>query len=144
CSMERAAPAPVTHFGAGVASPAGTAVVQPGDTVWRISRRYRLPLRDIIDLNALAPPYPIRAGQRLKLPPPVDYKVRPRDTLYGVARVFNVPVSRLVEVNNLESPYRLKAGQVLRIPSRVARREEPPASTLAAARAPRQDAVTAE
>ncbi len=109
--------APVFKLGTKIDSASGVATVREGDTLWRISQRYRLPLRDIIDMNKLSPPYPLALGQRILLPPPMDYKVQERDTLHGVARTFGVSVSQLVRVNKLAAPYRLRIGQVLRIPS---------------------------
>lgn len=117
CFERTAPPAPVTQLGTHLDSAAGAVMVREGDTLWNISQRYRLSVRDIIDLNEIDPPYAIRDGQRLKLPPPVDYRVGANDTLYGVSRMFGVPVSQLVKMNNLPPPYRLAAGQVLRIPS---------------------------
>jgi len=110
-------PAPVFHFGLKPDSTAGGVIISPDDTLWNISQRYRLPLRDIIDLNGLKPPYALASGQRLKLPPPVDYTVGDRDTLRSVAYMFDVPVSKLAQVNGLNAPYALRPGMVLRIPS---------------------------
>ncbi len=99
-------------------SKTGAMIVNKGDTLWKISKRYRLPLRNIIDLNKLKPPYTLNKGQRLKLPPPLEYKVRKRDSLHRVSRMFDVSVYQLVRLNNLQQPYNLKIGQNLRIPSR--------------------------
>lgn len=94
-------------------------MVREGDTVWRISERYRLPLRDIIDINGLRAPYHLSAGQRLQLPPPQEYKATSGDTVTGIARMYGVPASQLVSANKLKAPYHLKQGQVLRIPAAV-------------------------
>ena len=130
CGERTSAPAPVTHMGV-QASPAGMVTVQSGDTLWNIASRYRLPLRDIIALNGLVPPYKLSPGHRLTLPPPMDYRVGAHDTLYRVARMFDVPLSQLVKTNSLQSPYRLKTGQVLRIPSAVAPQETRDAPVVA-------------
>ncbi|MDD9901723.1 MAG: M23 family metallopeptidase [Alphaproteobacteria bacterium] len=126
-------PAPVMHFGANVDSPTGAMIVREGDTLWSIATRYRLPLRDIIDLNNMHPPYHLAAGQRLRLPPPAEYKVGANDTLHRVSRMFNVSLSQLVRMNNLRAPYGLRVGQTLRLPSRSGR-----TVTLAQKPAPRQ------
>lgn len=101
-------------------SAAGAVVVAPGDTLYAISRRYEVPLRDLIELNKLAPPYTLEPGQRLALPSARQYIVQPGDTLYGVSRMFSVDVSELTRLNNLTPPYAIKAGQPLRLPSPAA------------------------
>lgn len=109
-------PAPVTQLGLRAGNAAGIATVQPGDTLYALAQRYRLPLRGIIDLNGISPPYTITAGQRLMLPPPTDYTARAGDNVTQVASMFAVPVSDIVRTNNLKPPFALKTGQVLRIP----------------------------
>ncbi len=123
-------PAPVTKYGAGAgAGSAGIHTVSKGETVYKISERYRLPMQDIIAVNNLSPPYMLDVGQRLELPPPREYRVRPGDTLYGVARLFNVSSNAVARLNDLRAPYKLSSGQVLRLPS-------PVTQTVAAAPAP--------
>jgi murein DD-endopeptidase MepM/ murein hydrolase activator NlpD len=119
CAAPQAAP--VHNFGTRVDSAAGAGVVmvREGDTVFGISERYRLPLRDIIDLNGLKPPYHLKTAQRLQLPPPNEHKTAAGDTVTGVARLYGVPVSQIVSINKLAAPYQLRTGQVLRIPSSV-------------------------
>lgn len=96
---------------------AGIHSVAEGDTLWRISQRYNLPMRDIMDLNHLRPPYNLDIGDRLKLPPPREYRVRSGDTLYAVSRLFNVEMSQIARLNHLSAPYRINEGQTLRLPS---------------------------
>lgn len=121
CAAPQAAP--VHNLGTRVDSAAGAGVVmvREGDTVFGISERYRLPLRDIIDLNGLKPPYHLKAAQRLQLPPPNEHKTAAGDTVTGIARLYGVPASQIVSLNKLSSPYQLDVGQVLRIPSGVNR-----------------------
>jgi len=119
-SPRNAGPAPVYHFGGQAQSYAGAGdiVAQKGDTLWNVSQRYGVELRDIIDANNLAPPYRLSPGQRLRLPPPERHKVEEQDTLYQLSRMYGVPVSQLVRINRLRKPYLLKVGQVVRIPAR--------------------------
>lgn len=126
-------PAPVLHLGVHPDSVSGAVMVQEGDNLWRVAQRYRLPLRDIIDLNNMTPPYALRTGQRVRLPPPLEHKVGERDTLYGIARIYGVPVSQLVRNNRLKQPYTLKIGQVVRIPSSRLRQEQQPVKRAAKA-----------
>ncbi len=118
--MGSRSPAPVIHHGqhSGAGS-AGVHNVVSGDTLYSISSAYRLPMRDIALLNRMNAPFKLREGQRLRLPPPREYKVQSGDTLYRVSRMFSVNSSEIVRLNGLNSPYILRLGQVLRLPSVV-------------------------
>ncbi len=94
-------------------------VVQSGDTLYSISNRYQIEMRDIAYINKLNAPFNLAGGQRLKLPPPQKYKVRSGDTLYEISRLFNTNTSDVARQNNLAAPYKLKAGQTLKMPSSV-------------------------
>jgi len=111
-------PAPAIHYGqASGAGSAGIHNVSSGDTLYSISGRYRLPMRDIVVLNRIRPPFRLYVGQRIKLPPPQEYKVRRGDTLYGVSRMFGVNSSEVARLNGIRSPYVVQVGQTLRLPS---------------------------
>jgi len=111
-------PAPLTVYGTtqGPGS-AGVHNVARGDTLWTISQRYNIVMRDIVVENGLSAPFELDVGQRIILPPPPEYRVRSGDSVSEVARLFNVSASEIVRINDLRSPYRLRTGQVLRLPS---------------------------
>nr|WP_313521790.1 peptidoglycan DD-metalloendopeptidase family protein [Brevundimonas diminuta] len=50
------------------AMPGATYVIQPGDTISGVGRRFRTPVQILIDLNGLGPRGAISAGQRIILP----------------------------------------------------------------------------
>lgn len=111
-------PAPATHYGAKPgAGSAGVHTVSQGETLWEISQRYNIVMRDIAASNNLHPPFVLRMGQRLRLPPPREYQVRRGDTLYAVSRIFGVSISELASLNDLQAPYAIHTGQSLRLPS---------------------------
>jgi len=74
-------------------------------------------MRDIVVLNHIKPPFRLYVGQRIKLPPPQEYKVCDGDTLYGVSRMFGVNSSEVARLNGIGSPYVVRVGQTLRLPS---------------------------
>lgn len=126
CSLEQD-PAPVRHYGAGAqargtAGSMGMHTVRAGETLRGVARAYNLTPEDLAVANALPPPFILRVGQRLALPPPVSYTVRPGDTLYAVARVTGAAQSAIARMNGLDPPYAIRPGQVLRLP-RLARPE---------------------
>jgi murein DD-endopeptidase MepM/ murein hydrolase activator NlpD len=95
----------------------GQYVVAPGDTVAVVSERTNTPIRTLIDLNRLSPPYALQAGQRLTLQPRNDYIVQRGDTVSGIAARQGVSVSALIQLNNLRPPYTLQIGQSLVLPT---------------------------
>jgi len=97
----------------------GQYVVAPGDTVAVVSSRTNTPIRTLIDMNGLTPPYALQAGQRLNLQPRGDYLVQKGDTVTGIAARQGVSVSALIQLNNLRPPYSLQVGQRLVMPSGV-------------------------
>jgi murein DD-endopeptidase MepM/ murein hydrolase activator NlpD len=119
--------APVAVYGSGAgAGSTGQHTVLKGDTVYTISQYYRLPVQDIIRINLLSAPYVLSQGQRLKLPPPREYKVRAGDSVHSIARLFNVQSYELVRLNQLVPSRPLRGGQVLRLPA-LANAQNPPA-----------------
>lgn len=118
-------PAPVTNYGQSKgAGSAGVHNVINGDTLYSVSQRYRLAMRDIAVINHLAAPFALHEGQRLLLPPPQEYRVQQGDTLYDVSRLFGVNSSEIVRLNSLQSPYALRSGELLRLPSVTRKKQE--------------------
>ena len=90
--------------------------VRAGDTLYSIARRHNVPLRAVIDANALAPPYRLRVDQRLILPVPRFHVVRRGDTVYGIARRYGVGMRALIKSNGVRPPYTITVGQRLLLP----------------------------
>jgi LysM repeat protein len=99
-------------------------VVQWGDTLFGIARRFGVTVNAIVAANGLANPNQIRAGQVLIIPAlpapapgPHMYVVQPGDNLYRISLKFGVPIEAIVAVNRIVNPWYIRAGQVLLIPS---------------------------
>lgn len=126
---------PINSYGAGVGGGSlGMYTVGQGESVWQISQRYNLALRDVLDANDLTAPYDLYKGQRLNLPAPQTYKVRDKDTLYLISQLFNTSTSDIARLNKLSPPYKLTTGQTLRLPPRY--KPAPVVSQQVAMRAP--------
>jgi murein DD-endopeptidase MepM/ murein hydrolase activator NlpD len=95
----------------------GRYVVAPGDTLATVADRTNTPIRTLIDMNHLQPPYAMTPGMRLALKQRSQYVVQSGDTLPQLAQRFGVTESSLVAMNNLQAPYKLRAGQTLNLPS---------------------------
>jgi len=94
-------------------------IVERGDTVYGLSRKYNVPLRDLLDANNLKPPYAISPGQRLRLPSARVHTVVAGDTLYSISRSYSVDLNSLANENNIAPPYGLVVGQKLRLPASI-------------------------
>jgi len=93
-----------------------TYVVQPGDSLWSIARRFGISMEEIVALNDL-PERPLQVGERLILTAQAVYRVQPGDTLSQIARRFGTTVRELAELNGIQNPSLIRAGAELRLPA---------------------------
>ncbi|HLB06197.1 MAG TPA: LysM peptidoglycan-binding domain-containing M23 family metallopeptidase [Alphaproteobacteria bacterium] len=93
--------------------------VEAGDTLYAIAREHRVPLRDLIAINGLAPPYRLIVGRVLTLPAVRVHIVERGDTVYAISRRYGVDMSALVRLNDIGPPYTIKIGQELRLPAQT-------------------------
>lgn len=107
-------------------------LVQVGDTLSQIARRYNTTVTTLAQLNGITNINSIRVGQRLQLPgggavpstpnaptpvpPQTTYMVQPGDSLYIIAIRYRVTIAQLLEANQIENPNRIFVGQRLEIP----------------------------
>ncbi|MCL1902414.1 MAG: LysM peptidoglycan-binding domain-containing M23 family metallopeptidase [Alphaproteobacteria bacterium] len=115
-----------------VAPVTGVIEVQRGDTVFSISQRYSVPVRDLVSENYLSPPYNITPGQKLRIPSARYHTVVAGDTLYSVSRAYSVDLNSLVLANDLKEPYSVSVGQRLRLPASVTAQPAMPIPVVAA------------
>jgi murein DD-endopeptidase MepM/ murein hydrolase activator NlpD len=124
----RPAPAPIVtpspSFGGD-----STYIVQRGDSLSGVARKFGVPARAVIDANGLRPPFTLQIGQRLTLPQQKTHTVEPGETLFGISRRYGVDSSVLVQLNKLEPPYAIRSGMVLNLPA-------PPAPEVTASAMP--------
>lgn len=113
----------------------GNVTVAKGDTLYSISRRYNVPIKDLINANRLQAPYTLYIGQKLRLPIKQYHIVKRGESLYTISRMYNVDITTLSKVNNLQTPYSLSVGQKLLLPASVS--SQPVASKTATAQTPK-------
>lgn len=108
-------------------------VVQRGETLFSIARRYGLTVDAVTHANGLPDPRAIYAGQRLAIPgegaeidraATAPYVVQAGDTLSAVARRHRTTWQALVQLNGMLSPDVLHVGQVIQVPAQGATRLE--------------------
>jgi LysM repeat protein len=124
-------------------------VVKPGDTLSEIALRYGMTVAQLRELNAIADPNRIFAGQRLRLsgkvaapakgpsakPEGVVHLVAWGETLTGIANRYGSTIAGIARANNISNPSYLRVGQRLTIP-RTTAPPAPPAPAAAKASAP--------
>ena len=93
-------------------------IVQKGDSLWKISRDYKISVKDLIELNNLTTTT-LQIGDKLLVPIQTNnektYIVKRGDTLWSIAKENNITVNELKEKNNLTTNL-LSIGQTLIIP----------------------------
>lgn len=135
CAVQRPAPEPPRPVVAPVVAPSpsfggdSTYIVQRGDSLSGVARKFGVPARAVIDANGLRPPFTLQIGQRLTLPQQKTHTVEPGETLFGISRRYGVDSSVLVQLNKLEPPYAIRSGMVLNLPA-------PPAPEVTASAMP--------
>ena len=100
-------------------SSASSVTVAKGDTVYALSRRYNVPIRAMIEINGLRPPFLLTPGQRLRLPRTAEHVVAKGDTIYSISRRYSVDMSSLARHNKISWPYSIFPGQVLSLPGTI-------------------------
>ncbi len=116
-------------------------IVGEDATLFEIARLHNVPIRGLVEVNGLKPPYRLRFGQRLLLPNVRSHTVRPGETLWRISRLYDLDVNALARENGLKPPYLIRVGDRLRLPDTAATVAAlPPAATPPAA----PPAVTAE
>jgi len=107
-----------------------THTVAWGDTLFSLAQQYGTSVDAIRQINGLADPTQIYAGQRLIIPtaynPTVPseagatHTIQAGENLYRIALKYGVTVKALVELNGLYNPDQIVAGQQLTIPGSAA------------------------
>lgn len=97
-------------------------IVQKGDSLWSISRKYGISVDELKNYNNLKT-NTISINQILKIPSPGSsslntktYTVAKGDSLWSISQKFNTTVNELKNLNNLSSNL-LSIGMILKIPS---------------------------
>lgn len=123
-----------TDFKFAVQTPDISYVVERGDSLSVIARRFNTSVTKLAALNQLASRHRIQIGQRLLLPQENDngqqllaaietpssvdgvYSVQRGDTLSLIATRFDIGEAELMRLNNLVDPHRIYPGQELSLP----------------------------
>ncbi|GAB2699596.1 M14 family zinc carboxypeptidase [Paenibacillus thermoaerophilus] len=93
-------------------------VVQRGDTLYRVARKFNINLQSLLAANpGVDPDRYLMPGQLLQIPARNGgYVVQAGDSFYWIARKFNIGLQELMAVNPGIDPAQLPIGQTLRLP----------------------------
>jgi membrane-bound lytic murein transglycosylase D len=106
-------------------------IVEAGETIYAISRKYNISIDEIYRINELSPEDKIGIGQKIYLDDPfermnepviensgedsyINYTVKKGDTMYSISKQHNASIEDILEWNN-KADYNLKEGEILRI-----------------------------
>lgn len=97
-------------------------VVNRGDTIWSIARKFGVPYQDILEANGIKTSTKLVVGQTLViLTRERVYRIMPGDNLWVIGRKFGVSVDAILALNKISNPMGLYVGQVIRIPEMAKR-----------------------
>lgn len=97
--------------------PPMTHVVQKGESLSVIAKRYGVSVRELALWNGVQDPNRIRVGQELVVAfETIAHRVQPGENVTKIANTYGVTVASITALNDLKDPDRLQVGQVLAIP----------------------------
>ena len=94
-------------------------VLTPGDTIYKLSQKYNLPIEKIIADNAISDVTNLPIGQAIVISQNNStYTVKKGDTLYKIAQNYAVSVNQILTSNpSITNPDVIYIGQTLTIPT---------------------------
>ena len=98
-------------------------IVEKGDTIESIGRKFNIPVVEIIRANNLKVPYLLTEGQSLSIPTNLYnifdyYTVKRGDNLYDIAKLKDTTVDILAGINGLNKNEYIYEGQTLLVPKK--------------------------
>jgi membrane-bound lytic murein transglycosylase D len=105
-------------------------IVSEGDTLWSISKKYNIGIKDITRMNSLNQNSILQLGQQLTIgnknihrnieskKRTILYSVKQGDNLYKISDIFDVSVESIKQINDFESSD-LMPGQIIKIAIRA-------------------------
>lgn len=102
----KAAQSPISH------------VVQVGETIYSVAKKYDISAESLMRANGITDPAKLKTGQRLLIP--AMHKVKKGETLYSIARSYGLKVEDLRAANKLSAQSLIKVGDILVLPGQAA------------------------
>lgn len=134
----------------GAASHGETHIVAKGETLYSISRLYKISVQDLCAQNGIGKDDVLRAGQKLLVNERASsattqrYTVAKDETLYGIAKKFGTDVASLRQLNRFSESYTIKTGESILVPLRNASADMAVASVSGKSGLPLPDLTAAD
>lgn len=119
----------VSAFGADTS----THTLQKGETLYSVSRLYKVPYEALVAANGITDPTKLKVGTVLVIP--LVHLVGKGETLFGLSKQYGITIAELLSANKLSQGYVLKIGDTLIIPVKKSE-AAPAASTVPVASPP--------
>jgi murein DD-endopeptidase MepM/ murein hydrolase activator NlpD len=103
-------------------------VVAKGETLYSISRSYRISPEELMRYNNIADASKLQIGRRLNVPAAggavspspaagfAEYRVVKNDTLYSIARRQGISLQELLSMNGFSQNHTLREGELIKVP----------------------------
>lgn len=102
-------------------------IVQRGDSLFEIAKKYSLPLADLKKENNIKNGRTLKVGTRIKIPDVTVkeskeeprgslHRIRKGESLFSIAEKYNTSVNKIKRINRIKNQQKLVVGKVLRIP----------------------------
>lgn len=106
-------------------------VLQAGETLYSIARKYDVSADAIMAANGISDPAKVKAGQKLLIPS--LHTVRKGETLYGIAKSYGLSLEELRSANKLKADATIRVGDRLLVPGKKVEGSAPPPAAPPAA-----------
>tara|TARA_B100000700_G_scaffold253959_1_gene286008 strand:+ start:1141 stop:1998 length:858 start_codon:yes stop_codon:yes gene_type:complete len=107
-------------------------IAQSGDTLFKLSKEYGVPLKELMHKNNFNDANRIIEGEVIIIPlktnnnynnDPIKYKVIEGDTLYKISRDYNVNIEDIITINNLQNAFYLQPNQIILLPKEAIKKK---------------------
>ena len=88
--------------------------IKKGDTLYNISRRYKISVDILMSYNGINDVTKISIGTKIRVPE--IYKIKKGDTLYSIANKYNTSVDEISKINQFSKNQKLKIGMLIILP----------------------------
>ena len=105
-------------------------IVSEGDTLWDISKKYGIPIKDLLRINSLSESSYLQLGQQLTIgnknihrnieskKRTILYSVKQGDNLYKISELFDVTIQSIKDINEFKDS-QLMPGQIIKVAIRA-------------------------
>lgn len=90
--------------------------VKKGDNLFSISRKFNIPIQELIKVNKIKEPYKIFPKQSINIPTNQKHRILRGETLYSISRYYETNVFTLAKLNNIGNINNINVGKELIIP----------------------------